>query len=83
MLDPVPSERAKDLSDILTMKNSSHAWHLFSGGSVELYYTTVGDCRFDRNRIKLAREMKIRSVVRLATNFEGTIYTRSVTTNRR
>src|SRR4029450_11650491 len=57
-------DRAEDLSDVRAMKNSSHAWHFFGFGRIELLDFTVGDRRLDGNRIQKSGKVEVGGVLR-------------------
>src|SRR2546423_1832814 len=48
---PLPSARTENFADVFTMKNRTHARHLFCRGRVELGNSTVGDRGLDRHGI--------------------------------
>jgi hypothetical protein len=75
--------RAKDLSDVLAMKDRAYAGHLPGGGNIEFANSTVGNRRLDRNSIQHPRKVEVGGVLRLAAHFAGAINPGRIATDGR
>ena len=80
--EPRPLDRAEDLSDVLAMKDRSHAGHFLGRGRVELDHAAVGDRRLDRNGIKHPGKVEVGGVLRPSAHLQRAIHARRAATDR-
>ena len=80
--EPRSLHRAENLSDILAMKNRSHARHFLGRGRVEFDHAAVGDRRLDGNGVQHSGKVEIRGVLRHSSYLQRAIYARRLATNR-